>query len=433
MTRRVLMASWLFAPNVSIGAKRAVRFARWLPTFGWAPTVLCRRVTPASQRDPSPVALPPEVTVLRAYDHPFFARFANTEATPPPAAPATPAHEPLARPWRARAEERWKLLVDAMVPTDTVAIHAPHAMAKLDALAPSHDLLWTTSYPYHTHALGLAVARQRRKPWVVDLRDPWTPNWVHHRKFPHARYVESWLERAVVEGADAVVVTTEALAELYRAMFPAHAGKFRCIHNAFDPVGDDAPPPDVRGPGEPRRLVHFGNVYGPWSFETLYRALAQLRREGSLPPVVLENYGKLSDRDRALAASHGVGDVVRVLPPLPFDRGLARLRGADALLLAGWDDPDARLYVQGKAFDYLAAARPVLAESAHPDIRRIVEDTRAGTVVAPGDVRAMADALRPLLRDDAAPPARDEAAVSYYSAREATARLASLFDEVIRT
>ena len=51
----------------------------------------------------------------------------------------------------------------------------------------------------------------------------------------------------------------------------------------------------------------------------------------------------------------------------------------------------------------------------------------------PGDVHAMADALRALLRDDAAPPVRDEAAVSYYSAREATARLASLFDEVIRT
>lgn len=428
MSGRVLMVSWLFAPNVSIGAKRALRFARWLPSLGWRPTVLCRRVTPASQRDPSPAHLPPEVTVLHEYDHPAFARFAEGGAATPVAPPAGP----LARTLRERLAERWRLFLDAMVPTETVAIHAPHAMGRIDALAPAHDLLWTTSYPYHTHALGLRAARRHRKPLVIDLRDPWTPNWVHRRKFPHARAVEARLEREAIEGADAVVVTTEALADLYREMFPAQARKFRCVHNAFDPVAPDAPPPDLRRPDEPRRLVHFGNVYGPWSFDTLYRALAALRREGSLPPVVLENYGKLSDRDRALAASHGVGDLVRVLPPLPYDRGMARLRGADALLLAAWDDPDARLYVQGKAFDYLAAARPILAESAHPDIRRIVADTGAGTVVAPGDVGAMTDALRPLLRGDVGAPTRDEAAVAYYSAREATGRLAAIFDEVIR-
>jgi glycosyltransferase involved in cell wall biosynthesis len=332
---------------------------------------------------------------------------------------------------RERLAERWSLFVDAMVPTETVAIHAPHAMARIDALAPAHDVLWTTSYPYHTHALGLRAARRHARPLVVDLRDPWTPNWVHRRKFPHARAVEARLEREAIEGADAVVVTTEALAELYREMFPAQARKFRCVHNAFDPVAPDAPPPDPRRPDEPRRLVHFGNVYGPWTFDTLYRALAALRREGSLPPVVLENYGKLSERDRALAASHGVGDLVRVLPPLPYDRGMARLRGADALLLAAWDDPDARLYVQGKVFDYLAAARPVLAESAHPDIRRIVADTGAGTVVPPGDLRAMTEALRPLLGGVDAPK-RPPGDVAYYSAREATGRLAAIFDEVIR-
>lgn len=435
MRRRVLMASWLFAPNVSIGAKRALRFARWLPSFGWHPTVLCRRETPASQFDPSPIELPPEVNVLRAYDHHVFSSLVRMRTIlqgSAPRAAAPPRAPSLRRDWRERLSERWKLFVDAMVPTETVALHAPHALARLDALAPAHDLLWTTSYPYHTHLLGLRVARRHRKPLVIDLRDPWTPNWVHRRKFWHARAVESWCERRVIEAASAVVVTTEALAALYREMFPSHAGKFRCIHNAFDPPTEHAPI-DARAPGEPRRLVHFGNVYGPWSFETLYRALAALRRQGALPPVVVENYGKLSDRDRTLATSLGLGDVVRVFSPLPYDRGLARLRGADVLLLAGWNDPDARLYVQGKVFDYLAAARPILAESAHPDILRIVAGTRAGTVVPPGDVSSMAEALHALLRSDGPPLARDEAAVSYYSARAATARLAALFDEVTRS
>ncbi len=424
--RRVLMASWLFPPHTSIGAKRAYRFARWLPSHGWRPTVLCRRVVPPSSRDPSPWPLPPEVTVRAEYDAALFARFSEGEARPVDGRP-----RPLVRSWRERVEERWGLFVDALVPTETAAVHAPHAWRRLDALAPSHDLLWTTSYPYHTHWLGARAARKHRKPLVVDLRDPWTPNWVHRRKLPHARAVEAWMEREVFEAADAIVVTTWALERLYREMFPRHAQKFVTIHNAFDP---DAAAPDAAARGDVVRLVHFGNVYGPWSFETLLRALAALRREGALAgrALALENYGKLSDRDRALAASLGVGDLVRVMPALPFAEGMERLRSADLLVLAAWRDPDARLYVQGKLFDYLAAGRPVVAETAHEDVTRIVTEAGAGVVVAPGDVGAMAAVVRRALEPGGLRVDGGGARREYFSAPEATRRLAALFDEVTK-
>jgi glycosyltransferase involved in cell wall biosynthesis len=427
------MASWLFPPHASIGAKRAYRFARWLPSHGWHPTVLCRRRAPASSHDPSPWPLPPAVTVRAEYDAAVFARF-----TPPPSeAAASPSHAPtakgLTRAWRDRLDERWGLLVDAVVPCETVAVHAPHAAARLDALAPAHDLLWTTSYPYHTHWLGVRAAKKHRKPLVVDLRDPWTPNWVHRRKLPHARAVEAWMEREVFEAADAIVVTTWALEALYRKMFPRIAHKFMTLHNAFD-AAPDAPGRAV-GEGGVVRLVHFGNVYGPWSFETLFRALAALRRDGSLAgrTVVLENYGKLSDRDRATAIALGVDDLVRVLPGVPFAEGMERLRSADLLMLAAWSDPDARLYVQGKLFDYLAAGRPVVAETAHEDVTRILAETGAGFVVAPGDVGAMTDLVRRALAPGGLRTDATDATRAPFSAPEATRRLAALFDRLVTT
>lgn len=426
MSRSVLMVSWLFPPHVSIGAKRAYRFARWLPSLGWDPTVLCRRKTPASSRDPSPWPLPPEVTVRAEYDAEVFARFAGDAST----VTSQVAPQPLARGLRARLEERWNLFVDAVLPLETEAIHAPHAAARIDALAPSHDLLWTTSYPYHSHWLGVRAAKKHAKPLVVDLRDPWTPNWVHRRKYAHARAVEAWMEREVFEAADAIVVTTHALERLYRERFPRLAEKFVTIHNAFDPVEGDAPPRDERGPV---RLVHFGNVYGPWSFETLLRAMAALRREGALTAraMVLENYGKLSDRDRALAVELGVDDLVRVLPTVPFAEGMARMRSADLLVLAAWRDPDARLYVQGKLFDYLAAGRPIVAETSHEDVTRILDETRAGVVVAPGEVSAMTDALRRSLAPGGVPVDASAELRARYSSPEATRRLAALFDRVV--
>lgn len=156
------------------------------------------------------------------------------------------------------------------------------------------------------------------------------------------------MEREVFEAADAIVVTTHALERLYRERFPRLAEKFVTIHNAFDPVEGDAPPRDERGPV---RLVHFGNVYGPWSFPNAAArdgGAASLRGRSPRARWCSSTHGKLSDRDRALAVELGVDDLVRVLPTVPFAEGMARMRSADLLVLAAWRDPDARLYVQGK-------------------------------------------------------------------------------------
>ena len=417
--KRALMVSWLFPPHGSIGAKRAWRFARHLPGHGWAPTVLCRRRPPASVHDPSDWSLPPEVTVSATYDAAWISALGSAGSTPANASMAEPS---IARPLSARLSERWDRFVDAVVPMETAIIHAPHAEREVDRLLPFHDVLWTTSYPYHSHVIGMRMARKHRRPWVADLRDPWTPNWVHRRKFAFARAVEARCERDLFDRADAVVVTTETLAAMERARFAVHASKIHCVHNAFDAaLAPSAPPRNL-----PQRWVHFGNVYGPWTLATVFRAMAA--RPGA---VVLENYGKLGDGDRALVRSLGLEGAVRVSGPIPYDRGLEVLRGADALVLAAWNHPDAGLYLQGKLYDYLAVGRPIVAESSQPELSSILQRTGAGVTIAPGSVDSMVDVIDRLARDGSVSErSRDDEAVSYYSAAQAAGRLAAIFAKV---
>jgi glycosyltransferase involved in cell wall biosynthesis len=421
---KVLMVSWLFPPHTSIGAKRAYRFARCLPSQGWGATVVCRRKVPAAYRDVSEYGLPDGVQVCREYDAAVFERFASDVVSPSSDAP-----QALQRPFAARINTRFNELIDAVVPTETVSIHAPHAARVIDRLLPSHDVLWTTSYPYHSHWLGVRAARKHRKPLVVDLRDPWTPNWVHRKKFLMARSVEAWLEREVFAAADAIVVTTWALEALYRTMFPQWAHKFLTIHNAFD----EAPATIAPASSRTFRMVHFGNVYGPWSFETLFRALSLLQREGAFHTreVVFENYGKLSDRDRDLAVTLGIRDHIRVCETVSWAEGIQRLSSASLLMLAAWNDPDARLYVPGKLFDYLTAGVAVVAETVHEDVSRIVTESKAGVVIAPGDVTAMADVIRRALTGDVTLRGATRESAHAFSAPEATRKLANLLNQVV--
>ena len=129
--------------------------------------------------------------------------------------------------------------------------------------------------------------------------------------------------------------------------------------------------------------------------------------------------------------SLGLEGAVRVSGPIPYDRGLEVLRGADALVLAAWNHPDAGLYLQGKLYDYLAVGRPIVAESSQPELSSILQRTGAGVTIAPGSVDSMVDVIDRLARDGSVSErSRDDEAVSYYSAAQAAGRLAAIFAKV---
>jgi glycosyltransferase involved in cell wall biosynthesis len=182
------------------------------------------------------------------------------------------------------------------------------------------------------------------------------------------------------------------------------------------------------------RLVHFGHVYGgARTLGPVYEALARLRSAGAwvAGDLVLENLGRLSDDDRARAEELSLAGVVRAGDQLPYLEGLARLRASHLLLLPAWGTSRGHLFLPGKLYDYLLAGAPILAIGENPELVSILERTRAGTLVAPGDVDGIARAIRGAI-DGTLPFAPDPEAVAEFSAPRATARLAALFEEVRR-
>lgn len=445
---RALLVSWLFPPHASIGAKRAYRFARYLPAQGWDVTVLCGREPPAHSIDPTPLSLPPGVRVVLDYDPAWLTMLANridarargALARVPDAASSTHgtvsterefSHaRALRRSFAARASARFGALLHDALPTETVAVHLPHALSSALRLAREERpaLVWTTSYPYSAHLIGVALKRRLGLPFVADLRDPWTLNFVHDGKLAPARWAERRLEALVFAHADRVTLTTESLAAAYREIYPAHAHKFVAIRNGFDPL---ALPPRVRST-RPVRLVHFGHVYAARTMACVYEALAALRARGAFAQgeLLLENYGRLSDQDRARVDALGLADVVRVMDPVPYAEGLERLRSASLLLLPAWGTDRGALFLPGKLYDYLLAGVPVLALGENPELAAILAHTRAGTLAAPSDSTAIEATIAAALGPE--PPfSPDPDAVAEYSAPRAAARLAALFDELV--
>jgi glycosyltransferase involved in cell wall biosynthesis len=118
---------------------------------------------------------------------------------------------------------------------------------------------------------------------------------------------------------------------------------------------------------------------------------ADARRPPGAPRVRLVLAGRRSAEDDALLA--GGGELVRHLGMLDRPAALALQRAADALLLLTGLNPSE---ATGKLFEYLAAGRPILAVAHGNEAARVIQETRTGVTVAPGDHAGLVAALREL-------------------------------------
>lgn len=309
-------------------------------------------------------------------------------------------------------------LSKVIVPEPLAVAWAPFALRA--ALAAHRrdpfDCVLTTSPPESAHAVGRALQR-RSVPWVADVRDAWTfeplrqpfPIGLQHR-------FDRRLERRWLGSADEVVCVSEPAAADLRERGIATP---RVIANAWDPDSDPGPDAlaSVNGLLDPERIsLLYAGRFGSFGRDpgALAEAIGRLdaadpRAAGKLELAIA---GPLTPDERELLAGAGRGRVkVTILGSLERERSLALQRRADALLLLA--QPARSQLVNFKLFEYLAAARPILALAAGTEAGRIASEVGVAPVVRADDPAAIATALAKLVGGELRSP--DPAASAGYA------------------
>jgi glycosyltransferase involved in cell wall biosynthesis len=390
-------------------------FARYLPAFGWRPIVLTPAVAWAVNRDDRLLLeLPKGLRVVR-----------TPSLEPAPQTPPPPSESPAET---RRIGSFRRQLGHAKRFPDAHVGWLPYAVAAARKL--DFDLIYSSSGPFTSHLVGLALHRFTRKAWVAELRDGWYRwNRAIFPDYPAWRdALEQRLESAVIRNASRVVLVTERMANAFRCQYAdLPATHFSAVSNGFDPAQIPAAP--LRGV-EARagiEIVHAGALY-------YGRSLANfLDAAGSDPQIGrdlrLTLIGTLDAAARAEISQHRLGDRVSIVGQQDHAATIAAMSRADVLLLVANTTDGAEATVPGKLYEYLAVGRPVLAiappDSASADV---VAETRGGWLAPAGDIRAIAEALRSAFRGPAPQP--DARAIARYDRRVLTSKLARVFDEV---
>lgn len=429
--KRLLFIAYAFPPCGGAGVQRSAKFVRYLPDFGWLPTVLtvdpsCYGVRDGSHTHEAPASV--EVIRTRHFDPVVrFARSARELNGSAANGNGSSSRVSLGRGVRRIARSAWVALDRSLLVPDPAVLWYPRAMAagRKAAEQTKFDLVYSTGEPYSSYFVARTLSRQLGVPFVMDMRDPWTVESYRSVKPSAARrLLEREQERYLLAECAACIFAFRH-SGLYDEAYPQWADKFHYIPNGYDTA-------DFVGV-EPKRFKKFTVLHngtflpGYRTPETFLRALRRLlTEEPDLASRIEVLFVGKKGEEIGLIRELGLVPVVRQIGYVPHRESVAYLKGADLLLLVGGGN---RSEETGKVYEYMAAGKPILAlVRADGAAAGVLRGYGAAQLVDRDNVRGAARALNELIRDRGGLCSRvDPGWVSQFERRALTARLAEVF------
>ena len=179
---KVLMIAYHFYPDLEVGAVRSVKFARYLPEFGWEPYVLTTDLCHIPKQDKSPLGF--DCSIYRVSKWPTiddgYMWLKKRIRSPQPSMNAAAEQSkqitkadnqiPPAPPF-------WKRFISSLsqTPDENIGWLIP-AAREAARLIKKHriNVIYTSGPPHTCHLVGLSAKLLTGRKLVVDFRDPWT-------------------------------------------------------------------------------------------------------------------------------------------------------------------------------------------------------------------------------------------------------------------
>lgn len=438
-----LMVAYYYPPLAGIGAIRALKFARYLPEYGWTPIVLTPQDGAHIYRcDPRDGDLPGiEVVRTGYFDMPSrLKRIIGRD----PDLPLVQSPNGLNGSTSLLTRKSLRLLkCVTLFPDARIGWYRSAVREGLAALGKYQPrMIFSTSPPETGHLVARRLKKASGLPWVAELRDLWSDNhqassWPRWREALDAR-----AERLTLATADGIVTVNETFARHLTGAMRSWSGRQIVIPNGYDP--------DDFMEKAPRRqskftVSHLGDLYGmSRSPEPLFEAVSRLLVAGRMErdKVCLRFYGLPEgspDREalRRMAAARSLEDILEIHGQVDYRQSLARQQGSTILLVVEVLTDRGKGVIPGKIFEHLGAHRPTLGLVPEGgEAQSLIERTTGGRAFDPragisGIEEALAAWYREWLKTGTVAFAGEEGIISQMTRQAGARQLAAFLDSVV--
>lgn len=385
--KKVLIITYYWPPSGGSGVQRWLKFAKFLPEYGWEPIIY----TPLN-----PEANSTDNTLLKDVS-------ANTKVL------KTKIWEPYSiyktlfgsknksKDNHIKANiigsnnnslsHRLSLFVrgNFFIPDPRCWWIKPSVKFLVKYLKENHiDAIVSTGPPHSMHLIAKGVKEATGIRWIADFRDPWTEIFY----FKHLN-LSGWalkkhkkLEQSVIDSADVVTVVSNKMKQDFatRTCTPVEV-----ITNGFDP--DDfkvQPNKETLEDNSKFTLTHTGIFVDNGNPDNLWSTLGELAAEDTKfkADLRIRLLGQVDTSVWECIKAAGLADNTINMGYVPHSQVTLWQQSASVLLLPLRKEPEAAAILTGKFFEYLASGREILAFGpTDGDLAKALDNTQSGTIV----------------------------------------------------
>ncbi|MGD1046312.1 MAG: glycosyltransferase family 4 protein [Bacteroidota bacterium] len=446
--KNVLIIAYYFPPTGGGGVQRTLKFVKYLPAFGWIPTVLTVKNPDFDDFDASlSDDIPPATRIYRiGYFDPI--RWYRTHRYGPHsrfepmgqgifADKKKPFHRFLLLPIKGLWNLFRRLLIDFVLIPDDLLFWIPVAVLKGIRVIKENkiDVVYATGPPWSSYVIAYFLGLITNKPYVLDMRDPWILSPYEADSHSIRRKLCCFWERKSFSSARYVINITEDISNSYEKFYSKLSpNKFITITQGFDP--DDFL--DIKIDRSDKFIIsHIGTMYDIRTPENFLKAIKHLT---DTAPEVKDNLkirfiGITGSYTNDPMTRYKLQDIVDVIPYLPHRESIKNMKESSALLLIISKVQRSETQTPtGKLYEYLASRRPILGlVPAQNDAAKLIAKFDAGIITDPDDVQGIEDSVVRMYRSHKNGELRDHTGdISMFSRKELTKELASILDRASR-
>jgi glycosyltransferase involved in cell wall biosynthesis len=389
--RQVLVVAFYFPPMGLSGVQRTLKFVKYLPDFGWAPTVLTVEPRGYLAKDETLLAELEGrgVEILRTGPAGPGRFISKKEVVELPAE------------WKRKLLSR---ISDTLfIPDNKIGWRRRAVSAALAAHRKKpFDLIFATAPPFTDFLIGSRLKKMFNKPLVLDFRDPWVEYPFKFYPTPYHKWRNVSLERRALRASSHIITTNRTVKEHLIQRHP-----FLTYHD-IDIISQGYDPADFAGliakqqrksasqrESNPKMRVTYAGVF--WADRVpdfFLQALHDLFKENPKTRGRIEArfIGTFREQNLKLVARLGLQNAVTVLGYRSHPECVRELCDSDVLWMTVGDDVGS----PGKTYEYIGAQKPILGLVPEGYLKNVILEA-GGRVAAPGDVQGIKSALQELL------------------------------------
>ena len=385
---RVLIITYYWPPSGGAGVQRWLKFAKYLPQYGWEPYVLT--VDPDYAAYPAldtslEADIPEKTSIYRTKATDWFRLYERDKSKIPSGGFAT------------NKDDTFKGKLSRFI-RGNFFIPDPrrgwnrHAFKKACQLIEENDIkhIITTSPPHSTQLIGLQL--KKRFPeikWMADLRDPWTDIYYYDLFYPSfiAKKIDLDYERAVLRHADIITTVGPSLGKHFESKSPGAAPKIKIVYNGYDESDFENV---VASKPDRFTISYTGTLSESYPIDGFIKAISQFIGKGE--KVKLKFTGHISDKLKEKFVSAIGNDNLEFIPYSDHRAVIVQMLSSSMQLLVLANDAQNRSFLPGKLFEYIASGKPVLCLGpVNGDTAEILEKGGFGKCFDYDDIREIAE------------------------------------------